>query len=142
MLIAWASVATSQVGRYSTTVAAPGPAPGGQRTYTLRCLYKARITSTDNKRFVTHGFCHCARPSLRFSGTRRFVIICFGSEGLTLQVGLTFHGKVGSGVALQPQLPPATPDLIYYFCSDLRLRAESAVADRRAGRHRVYHPCL
>ena len=48
--------------------------------YTLRCLYMARITSRDNKRFVSHGFCHCARPSLRFSRKRRFVI-CFGSEG-------------------------------------------------------------
>ena len=48
--------------------------------YTLRCLYMARITSRDNKRFVLHGFFHCARPSLRFSGTRRFVV-CFGSEG-------------------------------------------------------------
>ena len=47
--------------------------------YTLRCLYMARITSRDNKRFVSHGFCHCARPSLRFSGTRRFVI-CFGKR--------------------------------------------------------------
>ena len=32
----------------------------------------ARITSRDNKRFVSHRFCHCARPSLRCSGTRRF----------------------------------------------------------------------
>ena len=40
--------------------------------YTLRCLFMARITSRDNKRFVSHGFCHCARPSLRFSGTSRF----------------------------------------------------------------------
>ena len=48
--------------------------------YTLRCLYMARITSRENnKRFVSHGFCHRARPSLRFSGTRRFVV-CFGSE--------------------------------------------------------------
>ena len=31
-----------------------------------------RITSRDNKRFVSHRFCHCARPSLRCSGTRRF----------------------------------------------------------------------
>ena len=29
--------------------------------YTLRCLYMARITSRDYKRFVSHGFCHCAR---------------------------------------------------------------------------------
>ena len=44
--------------------------------YTLRCIFMARITSRDNKRFVSHGFCHCARPSLCCSGTRRFVI-CF-----------------------------------------------------------------
>ena len=47
--------------------------------YTLRCLYMAQITSRDSKRFVSHGFCHCARPSLRFSGTRRFVM-CFGKR--------------------------------------------------------------
>ena len=35
--------------------------------YTLRCLYIARITSRDNERYVSHGFCHCARPSLGFS---------------------------------------------------------------------------
>ena len=31
------------------------------------------ITRRDNKRFLSHGFCHCARarPSLRFSGTPR-----------------------------------------------------------------------
>ena len=44
--------------------------------YTLRCPFMARITSREKKRFVSQGFCHCARPSLRFSGTRRFVI-CF-----------------------------------------------------------------
>ena len=37
----------------------------------------ARITSRDDKRFVSHGFCHrAARPSLRFSGTRTY-ISCF-----------------------------------------------------------------
>ena len=48
--------------------------------YTLLCLFMARITSRDNKRFVSHGFCHCARPSFRFSGTRRFVICFVGSR--------------------------------------------------------------
>ena len=37
---------------------------------------ESRAEIIDNERFVSHGFCHCARPSLRFSGTRRFVI-CF-----------------------------------------------------------------
>ena len=31
----------------------------------------------DNKRLVSHGFCHCAQSSLRCSGTHRF-IICLG----------------------------------------------------------------
>ena len=30
--------------------------------YTLRCLFMARITNRENKRFVSHGFCRCARP--------------------------------------------------------------------------------
>ena len=30
----------------------------------------ARVTSAENKRFVSHGFCHCARRSLHCSGTR------------------------------------------------------------------------
>ena len=65
---------------------APGPGPGGQliecsAVYTLRCIFMDRTTSRDNKRFVSHGFCHCARPSLLCSGTRRFVfVICFGNE--------------------------------------------------------------
>ena len=43
--------------------------------YTVRCILKARFTSRDNKRFASHGFCHCARPSRRgCSGARRFVI--------------------------------------------------------------------
>ena len=33
--------------------------------YTLRSLFMAR--SRDNKRFVSYGLCHCARPSLHFS---------------------------------------------------------------------------
>ena len=49
----------------------------------LAVLFMARITSRENKRFVPHGFCHCARKSLRYSGlgTRRhgFVIRVRGS---------------------------------------------------------------
>ena len=52
--------------------------PWSQRTaaqhYSLRCIFVTRITNRDNIRFVSHRFCHCARPSLRCSGTRRYVI--------------------------------------------------------------------
>ena len=62
----------------------------------------ARITSRDNKHFVSHGFCHRARPSLRFRGTRRFVI-CFGREVKGQSIACSadaclcglFHGRRG-----------------------------------------------
>ena len=49
---------------------------GSRRTAVLNlAVYlMARITSRDNIRFVSHEFCHCARPSLCCSGARRFVI--------------------------------------------------------------------
>ena len=42
----------------------------GLPLYTWRCTFMARVTSAENKRFVSHGFCHCARRSLHCSGTR------------------------------------------------------------------------
>ena len=42
----------------------------GLQLYTWRCTFMARVTSAENKRFVSHGFCHCARRSLHCSGTR------------------------------------------------------------------------
>ena len=87
------SLGTASIKRVTRCGQASLAAPGPERStdiriecsaasaYTLRCIFMARITSRDYKRFVSHGFSHCARPSLCCRGTRRFVI-CFGSEGI------------------------------------------------------------
>ena len=35
----------------------------GQQLYNMRCIFVALVTISlrDNKRFVSHGFCHCDR---------------------------------------------------------------------------------
>ena len=59
---------------------------GGQQFYTLRStIFMAQVTIRENKRFVSYGFPgrHCARSSLRCSGTRR-IVIYFAIQRLAL----------------------------------------------------------
>ena len=44
------------------------PFPWSQRTAALHPGLQVAVTRIDNKRFVAHGFGHCARSSLRCSG--------------------------------------------------------------------------
>ena len=55
--------------------------------YSLRCIFMSQITSRDTKRFVSHGFCHCAWRSLRCSGT---------PSVLVAKVSLRRHGALSA----------------------------------------------
>ena len=92
----------------SESESGPGPAGRGRRPFAVNVLlmrasgffswsprFVARVKSRDNRRFVSHGFCHCVRSSRSGIGTRRFVA-CFGSEGLSTPKQPSFAAAASS----------------------------------------------
>ena len=66
-------------------------------SYTLRCIFIARISSRENKRFVSLGFCHCARPSLApLQRNQGWIVPSCASQAASVVFGGSRKGREAS----------------------------------------------